>query len=655
MKETDNTARGASTLPLTAAIGLAAVVITRSGWLCDDAYITFRTVENLMHGLGPVWNPGERVQAFTHPLWLFLAAAGRLITGETYASAITLGVICSLLALGILGMRCARTPLAGALAVLVLTNSRAFVDYATSGLENPLSNLLLTAFAALLLRDARGARDFGDFRDARNAGADGRLTILALLASLGLLTRPDLALLFLPGLLVAAHPLRWQRAVRSLALGALPFVAWEAFSLVYYGFPFPNTAYAKLGSGVESAELWARGASYLLSSWTHDPTTPAAILAGIAVALWRGDRWSRSLAAGAALYLVFVAAIGGDFMRGRFLAAPLLVAMIALARDRAAVTRLAPVAATLLVSLSFLAPNVPALTGASFGGDRTADCDEHGICDERRFYYRATGLLRRRPGVPVPDSPYAELGRHYRLDGTTRTIVHRYIGFLGYSSGPNVHVIDEHALADPLLARLPAVWSPQWRVGHFRRLVPPGYAETVSSGSNRLLDPDLARYYDELARITRGRLFDPRRWESIAKMNLGLYDRLVDHDRYRFPGLARLTLAEAAAPVPAEIPTESSDLSGLPTLGVRVDLGALQRAPVVTVTLGGGEHLVAFLRGGHVAASTRTVVAGDERDATPGATTIPVPGAASRRGYDTLLIVPVRKSTPLGVSGLRLG
>jgi arabinofuranosyltransferase len=43
-----------------------------NSWIGDDAFITMRVVDNLSHGYGLVWNTGERVQVFSHPLWLFL-------------------------------------------------------------------------------------------------------------------------------------------------------------------------------------------------------------------------------------------------------------------------------------------------------------------------------------------------------------------------------------------------------------------------------------------------------------------------------------------------------------------------------------------------------------------------------------------------------
>jgi len=38
--------------------------------LFDDAMISMRYAYNLAHGLGPVWNAGERVEGYTNPLWV---------------------------------------------------------------------------------------------------------------------------------------------------------------------------------------------------------------------------------------------------------------------------------------------------------------------------------------------------------------------------------------------------------------------------------------------------------------------------------------------------------------------------------------------------------------------------------------------------------
>ena len=37
---------------LVAALLVVAVALLRTAWICDDAYITFRTIDNFLHGFG---------------------------------------------------------------------------------------------------------------------------------------------------------------------------------------------------------------------------------------------------------------------------------------------------------------------------------------------------------------------------------------------------------------------------------------------------------------------------------------------------------------------------------------------------------------------------------------------------------------------------
>src|SRR5262245_9291823 len=66
--------RGATDRQLLALVvcTLFAVVLARTAWVADSAYLTFRTIDNLINGYGLRWNIAERVQVFTHPLWLAL-------------------------------------------------------------------------------------------------------------------------------------------------------------------------------------------------------------------------------------------------------------------------------------------------------------------------------------------------------------------------------------------------------------------------------------------------------------------------------------------------------------------------------------------------------------------------------------------------------
>jgi len=69
----------AFSIPLFMAIMLFAIVLVYSAWLHDDAYITFRTVDNFVNGYGLTWNVSERVETYSNPLWMFLVSIPYLL------------------------------------------------------------------------------------------------------------------------------------------------------------------------------------------------------------------------------------------------------------------------------------------------------------------------------------------------------------------------------------------------------------------------------------------------------------------------------------------------------------------------------------------------------------------------------------------------
>ena len=59
----------------------------------DDAYISFRYADNLVHGLGLVWNPGERVEGYTNFLWVLIIATGLKLGLSAPVVAVTVGLL----------------------------------------------------------------------------------------------------------------------------------------------------------------------------------------------------------------------------------------------------------------------------------------------------------------------------------------------------------------------------------------------------------------------------------------------------------------------------------------------------------------------------------------------------------------------------------
>lgn len=493
---------------LLAVMALVAVELVRTAWISDDAAITLRTVLNLLHGFGARFNVDERVQAYTHPLWFLLLAGATFVARNVYAATFALSIGLSLAVAWLVVTRVARSFASGLLAVAVLVLSKAYVDFSTSGLENPLAHLLIVI--AVLTATAAMAEPI----------ASHWTRAFLLTGSLMYLCRPDLPLVILPLVIavVARHRHTPGAIGGALALAAIPALAWTLFSTLYYGFPLPNTAYAKLGAGIPAGELARQGLTYLSDSVRRDPLTLIVIGSGVVLGVWRRGV-DAAIAAGSVIYLAYVISIGGDFMSGRFLTAPLLASTILLARGIQGRIQLRVAAALVILPGAIGLPHT-LLSGATYAGDATP---ANGIVDERGYYYQRYGLIA--PGRRLPQ-------RTWELNERRVTITCGNLGFDGISGGPGLHLIDRCALADPLLARLPAESTASWRIGHFFRQLPTDYEESVARDGNVLADPVTREYYRSLRLITRGRLFSGARLREVVRMNLGQVPR-PDWEMYK--------------------------------------------------------------------------------------------------------------------------
>lgn len=505
---------GVSPRRIAVAVGLllVGVLLLRTAWVNDDAYITFRTIDNFLHGYGLRWNVAERVQTYTHPLWMLLMTAAVWLSGEFYYTAIVVSILLTLIATA-LALRIARSIPLTVVALSVLLLSTAFIEYSTSGLEHPLSYLLLAAFFAEYLAHDGPARI-------------GRLTLLAALL---LVNRIDSGLLVLPALASAVWRTGIRRSIRPVVLGSLPLVAWEVFSVLYYGFAVPNTAFAKLATAIPKSESLLQGGIYLLDVLGNDPVSVLAVCAAVLIPVISGGSWP--LAAGIGLYVIYIVWIGGDFMGGRFMADPVFCAAIQLGiQERHGAGLPWALALTVLWGSALGAVRPAITTGADFGTDipAVAALKANGVNEERRYYYPFTGLLRDVRGVRMPAHRWRWLGEEAAEEvrrGAPRVRRTDAAGFIGFGAGPGVHYVDRWALGDPLLARLPA--ERPWRVGHYVRRIPNGYLETLESGRNVIEDPGLAAYYDKLRIVTRGPLWSRERLATIVALNLGRYEHYL--------------------------------------------------------------------------------------------------------------------------------
>lgn len=515
-------------------IFLYLIIVLITAWLSDDAYITFRTIDNFINGHGLTWNVGERVQAFTHPLWMFVISGFYVFSNEFYFTSISISIGISLLAFFLLLNKTSVSPLNSIIVCLILVFSKAFVDYSTSGLENPLTHLLIVLFFVVYFNRPDGGK---------------KLFMLSLLSSLAGLNRLDSLIILLPALaFVFFKEKKKLKDFLIITAGFLPLFAWELFSLFYYGFTFPNTAYAKLNTGINKIELLQQGLFYLLDSIYMDPLTVPIMITGIIISFFKKNKKLLPLTAGIILYLIYIINIGGDFMSGRFLSAPLLCAVIIFSRTEIESIKLATIAAVIIIGLGFLSPRPNLLSTPQYSlgpkiihafrfGPVISGLNE-GITDERFWYYENNGLLNNLFQRKIEQHPWV---RHaYAVkEAKNNFVVKATVGLFGFYAGCNVQILDQYGLTEPLLARIPSTeyWligqdKPKnekfWRIGHFARKIPRGYLETLRSGENQIANPSLAKYYEKLSIIIKGDLWDLNRLKEIWNFNVGKYDYLIN-------------------------------------------------------------------------------------------------------------------------------
>lgn len=474
---------------------LAAMLYT--AWISDDAMITFRAVLNFANGYGPNWNIGERVQAFTHPLWFLLLTLVYLVTGDLVHGTTFLSIALTLLTLSLLFSRLSIATRNGIVALTILLLSKSFLEYSTSGLEGPLFGLLVVCIATIVTSPEKSAT---------------RVYFLFLFAALLFLNRMDHGILILPVLCIEM----WrhyspQQVLRGALLGSIPLVSWLVFSTIYYGFPFPNTAYAKLLAGVDSQELAVQGAYYFLDSLQRDPLTLVAILLALLLAALRGGSVARSFSVGIGIYLLYVVAIGGSFMTGRYFMAPLLVSTLVIA---VIAMRPAPASALVLGAVCLAFVGQSPLIGGNFHNSEVSD---HLIADERAFYYPAYSVFSAKSSL----SAVSRAAARWRKSARRVVLTGHSIGAFGINHGPDVHIVDKLALSDALLSRLPQGYGDRWRPGHYQRKLPVGYLKSLRRGTNLIEHERTALLYDHIRRIVAGPLWSWERIRSIAFLNFG--------------------------------------------------------------------------------------------------------------------------------------
>jgi len=482
-----------------AVLALPVALLAILGWthrsMFYDGYIYLHVVQNILAGHGPVFNAGQRVEAFTSPLWTALLSLASFVTPFSLTTlAVDLGLVLTVggLALAVassvrLVRRAAPDTFLLPIGALVFAVVPAVWSLATLGLETGLTLFWLGGCLALLVRWA---------------GASGPSVPAWSLVVLGLgpLVRPELgvdSLVFVGVLLVVDRAGRtWRGQLRILAWAAAVPLAYQVFRMGYYGMVVANTAVAKEAS----LPRVGRGAQYFMDfAGTYWMVVPAVCLAAgafppLASALRRADRGTRNQAvlfavpAAGVLNAAYIVLMGGDYVHARLLVAPLfaLVAPVAVVPvGRRYVLSLLVIPWALLCAFSFRStdgdpfsmspflavhghgqvdPTIWAWTRQAPFADPASGSDAWVQFDATKAPVRLVAPVA--PGLRVP------------------VVATSQIGTSPYELGPGVQILDLLGLADPLTAHLQLTHRGQF-TGHEKPLPTPWVqALLTASGSS---------------------------------------------------------------------------------------------------------------------------------------------------------------------------
>lgn len=435
---------------LAAAWGAAAA--WRQAWVCDDAFISFRYADNLAHGLGLVYNAGERVEGYSNFLWTLWTALGMRLGAMPETWSIVWGAVFYAATILLLGVRAAGRPLrsgtsalAVPLAAMLAATHRDWNIFATSGLET-------SCFTFLTL--------LGYDRLIAAPPTPRRAALAGLVLALVSLTRPD-GILFaaLGGAFVFATMVpRWRCLGAYVGVLLAITVPAELWRIAYYGDPLPNTYYAKSAQLAWYAQGWIYVRVYFQKYWVALAGVPVAAIAAFAARRSAGVRevagrasWDREVALAALFalgYTFYVLRLGGDFMYARLLIPVTPFYFILLERGLMVLA-----ARRVLVQWGVAAAALAGmiLTPHPLGTGQWVS----GIVDERQFYTPETTAKTRAEGMGL---------RRFFAGLPVRVA---YVGSqagLMYYSHPAVAIESQTGLTDRFIARQSL--AKRGRIGH---------------------------------------------------------------------------------------------------------------------------------------------------------------------------------------------
>jgi len=204
-------------------------------WGSDDAYISYRYAANLASGHGLVFNPGERVEGYSNFLYVLIASLFYMVHPDcVYIGCFILNCLALLATLSLFYFYLKAQQIKhGILALAVICLCPLLWAWPASGLET--SFVLLIHLALFISADYDSSKP-------------SLLTAIwfCALAGFSVMMRAD-GFIF-PLICTSAYfiRLKWRKGFINVGVVLLFFAIYIGARYSYYGYPLPNTYYAKV-------------------------------------------------------------------------------------------------------------------------------------------------------------------------------------------------------------------------------------------------------------------------------------------------------------------------------------------------------------------------------------------------------------------------
>jgi len=286
----------------------------------DDAFITFQYVKNFIAGNGLVFNPGEYVEGYTSPLWLIILSFFVMVDAEIVQTAQVLSVFfgaASIIILYFLGILIFQKisksdnnivvlKTFALSASLMLAFNGAFQYWSISGMETSLFVFLTLAGFYFYYKNGNGKNLF----------------ISSSLFTLGSLTRPEGWLIFGLVFIDLFYNKFKQHSIKKLIKDKVvlvfllifffPNFLMLIFRLTYYGYPLPNTFYAKTGFNFSYLESGLRYTLDFINTYTFYGFLLILVFSLLLTKTIRKDFFLLFVII--FVYILYVIGIGGDVL-----------------------------------------------------------------------------------------------------------------------------------------------------------------------------------------------------------------------------------------------------------------------------------------------------------------------------------------------------